>query len=171
MNENRNDNTAANTVENSGDEQGQGNWNDVNRRKPRKVNYGKAKVTTGRSDEAVAPFEVFIANTHPGSTKELIKEILVDCASNDETRNAPLEVLDVKCMTNKEKILNPRTLCWKVTVPHREREHMIKDESFPEGWAHRRFFPPRASVPQLKPNMPAAKQARMDANNATNGGA
>ena len=74
-------------------------------------------------------------------------------------------------MTNREKISNPRTLCWKVTVPHREREHMIKDESYPEGWAHRRFFPPRNSVPLLKPNMSAAKQARMDVNNADNGGA
>ena len=150
---------------------GQGGWNDVNRRKPRKVNYGTAKVTTGRSDEAVAPFEVFIANTHPESTRELIKEILVECAESDGARSGPLEVLEVKCMTNRDKIPNPRTLCWKVTVPNREREYMIKDEAYPEGWAHRRFFPPRTSVPKLKPTLPAAKQARLDTDRAEDGGA
>ena len=141
---------------------GQGEWNEVNKRKQRKVNYGTAKVTTVRSDEAVAPFEVFIANTHPESTKELIKDILVECAENDSGRSIPLEVLEVKCMTNKERTPNPRTLCWKVTVPHRERDHMMKDDAYPEGWAHRRFFPPRPSVPQLRPTLPAAKQARLD---------
>ena len=38
-----------------------------------KVAYGKAKVTTLRSDEAIAPYEVFIANTHLGSTPDLLK--------------------------------------------------------------------------------------------------
>ena len=101
-------------------------WKDV-KKKQRKINYGKAKVTTGRSDVAVAPYEVFIANTHPESTAELIKEILIECASDDASRDSPLEVIDVKCMMNREKIPNPRTLCWKVTVPNREREYMMKD--------------------------------------------
>ena len=51
-----------NSVDMSEDD-GQGEWNDVNKRKQRKVNYGTVNVTTARSDEAVAPFEVFIANT------------------------------------------------------------------------------------------------------------
>ena len=104
---------------------------------------------------------MFIANTHPESTPELIKEILIDCSNIDESRDTPLEVIAVKCMTNKEKILNPRTLCWKVTVPNREREYMIKDESYPQGWGHRRFFPPKSSVPLLKPTLPAAKHPRI----------
>ena len=46
---------------------------------------------------------------------------------------------------------------------------MIKDESYTEGWAHRRFFPPRSSsAPLLKPNLRAAKQPRMDVDNAEN---
>ena len=143
---------------------GQGDWNDAKVRKPRKVAYGKAKVTTLRSDEAVAPYEVFITNTHPGSRPDLIKEILIECSTADSTREA-LEIIDVKCMTNKEKIINPRTLCWKVTVPHRERDYMLKDESYPEGWAHRRFFQPRSSTPLLKPSLPAAKMPRMNVNN------
>ena len=116
---------------------------------------------------------MFIANTHPGSTKDLIKEILVECAESEEARTATLEVLEVKCMTNYEKIPNPRTLCWKVTVPHREREYMMKDESYPEGWAHRRFFPPKANsnVPLLKPSIPAAKQPRISDINEDNDGA
>jgi hypothetical protein len=137
----------------------------------RKVNYGKAKVETGRSDEAVAPFEIFIANTHPQSTKELIKELLIECAASDKDRNAALEIIEVKCMTNKERVPNPRTLCWKVTIPHRERLYMLKDESYPEGWAHRRFFPPRQNVPLLKPGIPNAKQPRLDVENADNVGA
>ena len=74
-------------------------------------------------------------------------------------------------MTNRELIPNPRTLCWKVTVPHREREYMMKDESFPEGWAHRRFFPPRQNVPLLKPTSPSAKQPCLEVNNAEHAGA
>ena len=148
------------------------NWKDVKGRKQRKVTYGKAKVETSRSDVAVAPFEVFIANTHPKSTEELIKEILKDCSTADQSRTGPLEILEVKCMTNKEKIQNPRTLCWKITVPHREREYISKDESFPEGWAHRRFFPPRTqNVPLLKPTMPQNKQPRMEVDNPDNAGA
>ena len=75
----------------------------------RKVNYGKAKIESKRSDEAVAPFEVLIANTHPLSTKELIGELLIECAGVDEARTSPLEIIEVKCMTNKAKIPNPRT--------------------------------------------------------------
>ena len=170
MNANQNDNTA-NVSDTAGQQSDQADWNDAPKRKPRKVSYGKAKVTSGRSDEAVAPFEIFIANTHPESTSDLIKEILQECSAADTTRSAALEIIDVKCMTNKVKIPDPRTLCWKVTVPHREREHMLKDESYPEGWAHRRFFPPRSNVPLLKPNLPAAKSPRMDVNNVDNVGA
>ena len=151
--------------------QSQGDWNDVNRRKQRKVNYGKAKVASGRSDEAVAPYEIFIANTHPESTPDLIKEILVECSDADSTRDTSLEIIEVKCMTNLEKIPNPRTLCWKVKVPHREREYMIKDESYPEGWAHRRFFPPRTNSPLLKPSPRSAKLPRLEVTNAENAGA
>ena len=68
------------------------------------------------------------ANTHPDSSSDLIKEILIECAASDESRDKALEIIEVKCMTNREKILNPRTLCWKVTVPNREREHMLKDK-------------------------------------------
>ena len=144
-------------------------FNEVKPRRPRKVQYGKARVNTKRSDEAVAPYEIFITNTHPLSTKELIKEILIDCAKDDKTRNVELDIIDVKCMTNKDKIPNPRTLCWKVTVPHREREHMLKDESYPEGWAHRRFFPPKQNTP-TPPLNPSAKQPRLE-ENITHGGA
>ena len=46
---------------------------------------------------------------------------------------------------------------------------MLLDKSYPEGWAHRRFFPPRKSVPELRP--PAAKQARIDDPNVEHVGA
>ena len=44
------------------------------RRQPRKVNYGKSNVNIAGGE--AAPYEVFIGNTNPGSTEEIIKEIL-----------------------------------------------------------------------------------------------
>ena len=75
----------------------------------------------------MAPYEVLIANTHPDSTAEIIKKVLIDCSAQDKSREKTLDIIDVSCMTNLERFPNPRTLCWKVTVPQREREHMIKD--------------------------------------------
>ena len=53
------------------------------KRKQRKVQYGTSNVrgASGATAEA-APYKVFIGNTHPDTTNELIKEILVACASD-----------------------------------------------------------------------------------------
>ena len=122
-------------------------------------NYAKAKIETFKSDRIVAPLEVFIANTHPQSTEDIVKNILTECADADKSRTNKLDILEVKCMTNLERFPHQRTLYWKVVVPHREREYMLKDESYPTGRAHRRFFPPRQSVPLL---IPPAKHSRTD---------
>ena len=45
----------------------------------------------------------------------------------------------VKCMNNLKDIPNPRTKCWRITVPHLWREMMKRDEFFPRGWSHRVF--------------------------------
>ena len=142
------------------DEESRNEWTEVVKRKPRPINYGKAKIDPAHSDEIVAPFEIFIANTHPESTAEIVKKVLIDCSSADKSRSKGLDILDIQCMTNLERFPYPRTLCWKVIVPQRERDYMMKEESYPQGWAHRIFFPPRQAIPSLIP--PAAKQSRMD---------
>ena len=52
------------------------------------------------------------------------------------------DVSDVELLT-KEK---PRTKCWKVEVPYKHRELMEKDEMYPLGWRHRKFFGGRRRV-------------------------
>ena len=57
-------------------------WNDVDKgrgRKPRPVQYGTAKVNVA-GGEAIRPYDVVIGNTHPGSTEEIIKEVLNEVA-------------------------------------------------------------------------------------------
>ena len=71
-----------------------------------------------------------------------------------------LEVLEVKCLNNLETDANPRTRCWKLTVPYRFRELMARDDLYYCGWSHRQFFPPRqnrAKRHQSDPNDPVAK--------------
>ena len=49
---------------------------------------------------------------------------------------------------------------------------MLKDEAYPEGWAHRRFFPPKQNnVPLLKPGNLNAKQPRLEDEISDNTGA
>ena len=53
------------------------------------------------------------------------------------------DVSDVELLTKEEK---PRTKCWKVEVPYKHRELMEKDEMYPPGWRHRKFFGSRKRV-------------------------
>ena len=39
--------------------------------------------------------------------------------------------------------MDPRTKCWKVVVPYNFKQLMEKDELYPPGWTHRKFFGPR----------------------------
>ena len=50
---------------------------------------------------------------------------------------ADLEVLEVELLTAEE---NPRTKCWKVTVPYKFKDLMEKDDLYLPGWKHRKFF-------------------------------
>ena len=117
-------------------------------RVPRKQCFGASKVvaTAGKADWA-APVEVFISNTSPDVTEEEIKEILKLCADDAKTvaGNEILEdfaVKNVKCLTRPE-FENPRTKCWRVSVPFRFKEYIMSDVAYPMGWSHRPFYPPR----------------------------
>ena len=56
------------------------------------------------------------------------------------------EVLDVELLTLEE---NPRSKCWKVTVPFRLKGLMEMDELYPPGWKHRKFYGSRKGKENL----------------------
>ena len=103
-----------------------------------------------------APVEFFIGNTNPRATPEIISEVLKKCAK-ELPEKVDLEVINVKYLTNPERDPNPRTRSWRVTVPCRFREFMLKDDLYYAGWAHRPYYPPkqnRAKRHQADPNDP-----------------
>ena len=137
------------------------------KRRPRKINYGKSNITVAGAE--AAPYEVFIGNTNPATTEDIIKEVLVKVSENlpaEQKLVEHLEILDVKCMTKPRDDGYPlRTKGWKVTVPNRLREYMMKDEAYPCGWSHRRFFPKRnqPAVPGVDPTARGgAKKIHLD---------
>ena len=67
---------------------------------------------------------------------------MVKCASlvrGDGKPEVELQVDKLKTVCFNPKIENPRTRCWKVTVPHVWKEMLKKDEFYPRGWSHRPF--------------------------------
>ena len=73
-----------------------------------------------------------------------------------------LEVIEVKCLNNFERDPDPRSKCWKVTVPYAFNDLMEKDELYPSGWSHRKFFPPRRNNPGGSSSQQPAKRANID---------
>ena len=67
--------------------------------------------------------------------------MLIQCAAGLE--GSPVfKVLGVKLLTRGD---NPRTKCWKITVPFKFKEIMEKDELYHAGWTHRKFYNPKVS--------------------------
>ena len=50
------------------------------------------------------------------------------------------EDIKVECKNNLVLEPNPRTKCWKVTVPYLFKDIMERDEFYPSGWSHRKWF-------------------------------
>lgn len=117
------------------------------RRKNRKVTYGKSQVTMEGAE--AAPIEIFIGNTNPKATPDIIEKVMKKCAGNLPEK-VELTVLEVKCLNNLEKDPSPRTRCWKITVPYVHRELMDSDELYPTGWSYRKFFAPRSQQNKAK---------------------
>ena len=89
-----------------------------------------------------APLDIFIGNTHPKATEEKIKEVLLLCAENIPGK--PNLIIDeVKCLNNMELEPNPRTKCWRLTVPYSCKSVVEDDNLYPKGWSHRKFYPAR----------------------------
>ena len=110
------------------------------RRQPRKMNYGTNKVDIDGAE--AAPIEIFVGNTNPRATDEIVKTVLLKCADNMPEK-PKLEILDVKLLTNPERDPHPRFKSWKVTVPYACKSLMETDSFYPSGWSHRKYFPKR----------------------------
>ena len=145
-------------------------WNDVaaGRGRRKKVQYGTSKLRVTGGD--AAPYDVFVGNTHPDSTEEVIKDVLKkvsEAMAVDLKLTEPLDILEVECLTKPRD--DGRKLWTKncrVQVPNRFREHMLRPEAYPVGWSSRRYFParaPRQAVPALDPTnqQPAQKRPNM----------
>ena len=122
------------------DETGTENFTPVQPRRPRKTNYGKSTLSMAGAE--AAPVDIFVGNTNPQATPEIVKDVLIKYAQNLPDKPV-LNVLEVKCLNNMEIEPNPRSRCWKVSVAYAQKEIMEKDELYPAGWSHRKFFPPR----------------------------
>ena len=107
-------------------------------RKPRKFANGTSQV--GLEDIApgglAGPVDFYIGNTDNRADGDIILHVLKKCAAPLEG-GADLEVLEVELLTAEE---NPRTKCWRVSVPFKYRSLMEKDDLYPPGWKHRKFF-------------------------------
>ena len=120
-------------------------WTDVvNRknqgRKQRPVQYGVAKVNVAGGE--AAPYDVVIGNTNPGSTKEIISEVLQKVALQviEELKpKEPLQILEVECLTKpREDGRRVWVKTWRVQVPNKFKEYMERAEAFPAGWTVRK---------------------------------
>ena len=110
-------------------------------KKQRKVAYGSSQVNIEEEGSA-APVEYYIGNTTPRATKEIIESVLIKCAEGVETGTL-FSVVEVQQLATH--IVDPRTKCWKVVVPYKYKNLMEKDELYPSGWTHRKFFGPRSN--------------------------
>jgi hypothetical protein len=102
---------------------------------------GKSNVdlaAMGLAAEA-GPVEIYISNTANTSDEESIKKVLETTASKIEDTEG-FTVIKAELLT---KDINPRTKCWKVSVPYKFRELMENDELYPAGWRYRKFFASR----------------------------
>ena len=76
----------------------------------------------------------------------------------------PLQILEVECLTKpREDGSRVWTKTWRVQVPDKFREHMLRPEAYPTGWNTRKYFPPRQqilAVPGLYPTGGAAGDAQ-----------
>ena len=72
----------------------------------------------------------------------------------------PLEVEVVECLTKEKEGYKPWCKNWRVRVPQKHKQHMMRPEALPEGWTSRRFYPARAPRPPPPPahGLPTAAQ-------------
>ena len=110
-------------------------------RKPRKFGNGASQV--GLDDIApgglAGPVDFYIGNTDKRADGDIIACVLKKCAAPLDG-GKDLEVLEVELLTLEE---NPRSKCWRISVPFKFKVLMEKDIYLP-GWKHRKFFSTRS---------------------------
>ena len=124
-----------------GESDGEGPFQQVQNRRRRPVTYGSSQVDVG-DDGLAAPVEFYVGNTTPAANVDIIKAVLIKCAKAVHT-DTEFNVLKVEQLA--KHIENPRTKCWKVVIPYKFKDLLEKDEMYPSGWCHRKFFAPRSS--------------------------
>ena len=97
-----------------------------------KVNTGSAN-SEGLLDQA-GPGYFWIGNTRADTDKDKVEDLLKIAADNLEVQNFKVE--EVVCLTKDPHF---RTKSWKVAVPSRLCETMLKPEMYPAGWTFRPF--------------------------------
>ena len=122
---------------NPGDEENKEPFKTVGR-KPRKSANGTSQV--GLEDIApgglAGPVDFYIGNTEKRVDEDIIKWVLKKCAEAIEG-SENFEVMEVELLTLEA---NPRTKCWRVSVPYQFKTLMENDGLYPPGWKHRKFF-------------------------------
>jgi hypothetical protein len=95
----------------------------------------KADLTEIGEGAQAGSVQFYIGNTSPKSDKDLVVKTLNKCAA--ELQKGPLTVLKLDLLTTVE---NPRSKCWRIEVPFKDKELMENSELWPRGWKTRRFF-------------------------------
>ena len=109
------------------------------------MTYGTNRVNVDGAE--AAPIDVFVGNTNPRATEDVIKRVLLKCADNMPEK-PKLDILEVQLLTNPERDPNPRFKSWMVRVPYACKELMENDSFYPNGWSHRKYFPKRMQQQQ-----------------------
>ena len=139
------------------------------RRQPRKMNYGTNKVDIAGAE--AAPIEIFVGNTNPRATDEIVKAVLLKCADNLPEK-PELKIIDVKLLTNPERDPHPRFKSWKVTVPYSCKSLMENDAFYPSGWTHRKYFPKRFQGDRnVRPHLDPSDPVNIEIASQLSGGA
>ena len=102
---------------------------------------------------------MFVGNTHPETTDDIVKKVLIQVSENmdDEMKPPePLDIIEVECLTKpREDGSRIWAKNWRVRVANKFRSHMLRPEAYPVGWSSRRYFPARSARPPVAPLDPA----------------
>ena len=88
--------------------------------------------------DLAGPAEFWIGNTHPATSDEQVKQVLMKCSGDLHIDN--FTVSDIRCLTKGD---DPRSKSWKVTVPSSCKDAMLNPAMYYKGWHHRPFHPQR----------------------------
>ena len=99
----------------------------------------------------VFQFDVYIGNTHPKSTTDMVKKYLKECfdiVPGDKKPASSLDIMNIDfCTKLHDDGKEPWCLNWTVTVDQKFCEYILSPDAIPLAWTRRRYFPPHAKRP------------------------